>query len=215
LWTHLASAESDQVTTTRQLGVFFDVLDQVRHAGHAPRVVHAANSAGALAFEQARLDLMRIGIGLYGIGPVDGMGESVGLRPALTWRSSVSFVKRLQAGRRVSYGQRYELVRDAWVATVPVGYADGYPRVLSSRADVVIDGRRCRVAGSVTMDQLVVDCGDHRPSTGDDVVLLGVQGPESVTAWELAARSDTIAYEIVARIGPRVPRRYTNGGSSP
>jgi alanine racemase len=215
LWTHLASAESDQVTTVRQLALFSDVLEQVRQAGHAPRVVHAANSAGALAFEQARFDLMRIGIGLYGIGPLDGMGESVGLRPALTWRSSVSFVKRLQAGRRVSYGQRYELVRDAWVATVPVGYADGYPRVLSSRADVVIDGRRCRVAGSVTMDQLLVDCGDHRPSTGDDVVLLGVQGPESVTAWELAARSDTIAYEIVARIGPRVPRRYTNGGSSP
>ena len=147
LWTHLASAESDQVTTVRQLALFSDVLEQVRQAGHAPRVVHAANSAGALAFEQARFDLMRIGIGLYGIGPLDGMGESVGLRPALTWRSSVSFVKRLQAGRRVSYGQRYELVRDAWVATVPVGYADGYPRVLSSRADVVIDGHPRIIAG--------------------------------------------------------------------
>jgi len=213
LWTHLASADTDEVTTTRQLALFSDVVDRVRRAGHGLRFVHAANSAGALAYEGARLDLMRIGIGLYGIGPVDGVGESMGLRPALTWRSSVSFVKRLQAGRRVSYGQRYELVRDAWVATVPVGYADGYPRMLSSRADVVIGGKRCRVAGSVTMDQLIVDCGDLQPAPGDDVVLLGAQGSETVTAWELAALSETIAYEIVARIGPRVPRRYTNGGS--
>ena len=130
---------------------------------------------------------MRIGIGLYGIGPVDGMGESVGLRPALTWRSSVSFVKRLQAGRRVSYGQRYELVRDAWVATVPVGYADGYPRMLSSRADVVIGGRRCRVAGSVTMDQLIVDCGDLRAVAGRRRrAARAPRAPRSVTAWELA-----------------------------
>jgi alanine racemase len=214
LWTHLASADADELTTTRQLALFTDVVDRVRQAGHDPRVVHAANTAGALVYEAARLDLTRIGIGVYGIGPVDGMGDAAALHPALTWRSSVSFVKRLQAGSRVSYGQRYELARDAWVATVPVGYADGYPRMLSSRADVVIGGIRCRVAGSVTMDQLIVDCGDLEAAPGDDVVLLGAQGPETVSAWELAALSDTIAYEIVARIGSRVPRRYTNGGSS-
>ena len=214
LWTHLASADTDEVTTTRQLALFTrrgrpGAAGRARPRGSCtPRTPRERS-----AYEGARLDLMRIGIGIYGIGPVDGVGEPSGLRPALTWRSSVSFVKRLQAGRRVSYGQRYELARDAWVATVPVGYADGYPRMLSSRADVVIGGRRCRVAGSVTMDQLIVDCGDLEPAPGDDVVLLGAQGSETVTAWELAALSDTIAYEIVARIGARVPRRYTNGGS--
>ncbi|MGZ8580375.1 MAG: alanine racemase [Actinomycetota bacterium] len=212
LWTHLACADTDEVTTHRQLDLFADTMEQVRAAGHQPRIVHAANTAGAARFPSARFDLVRAGIGLYGIEPAPGVGADLGLRPALSWRSAVTLVKRLPAGRRVSYGHRYALARDAWVATVPVGYADGYPRMLSSRADVLIGGRRCRVAGSVTMDQLMVDCGDAEPAHGDEVVLLGAQGTETITAWELAGLTDTIAYEIVARIGPRVPRRYTNGG---
>jgi alanine racemase len=108
----------------------------------------------------------------------------------------------------VSYGLRYELDRDAVVATVPVGYADGYPRAASSRADVLIRGRRCRVAGSVTMDQLIVDCSDLDVAAGDEVVLIGRQGDDEISAWELAANADTIAYEIVTRIGERVPRTY-------
>ena len=122
-------------------------------------------------------------------------------------------VKRLSAGERVSYGHRYELERDAWVATVPVGYADGYPRALSSRADVLIGGRRCRVAGSVTMDQLMADCGEHAPQAGDPVVLLGAQGEEAVTANELGPLAGSIGYEIVTRVGARVPRRYLEAGS--
>jgi alanine racemase len=116
--------------------------------------------------------------------------------------------KRLPAGERLSYGHRYELRRPSWVATVPVGYADGYPRAASSRADVLIKGRRCRVAGSVTMDQLVVDCGDLEVAAGDEVIVLGRQGDDEIDAWELAERTDTIAYEIVARVGERVPREY-------
>jgi alanine racemase len=108
----------------------------------------------------------------------------------------------------VSYGHRYRLERDANVATVPVGYADGYPRILSSRADVLIRGRRCRVAGSVTMDQLIVDCGEVPVEPGDDVVLLGRQGEEAVTAEDLARQAATIGYEIVTGIGVRVPREY-------
>lgn len=214
LWTHLACADSDEVTTKRQLGSFTDALDEVRRAGHRPRLVHAANTAGAIGFPEARFDLVRLGIGLYGLEPAPGVGSDVGLRPALAWRSAVSLVKRLPAGRRLSYGHCYELERDAWIATVPVGYADGYPRMLSSRADVLIGGRRCRVAGNVTMDQVIVDCGDLEPSPGDEVVMLGSQGSETVTAWELAALSETIAYEVVARIGSRVPRRHVGGGST-
>jgi alanine racemase len=110
------------------------------------------------------------------------------------------------------FRHHYRLERDAWIATVPVGYADGYPRLVSSHADVLIGGRRCRVAGSVTMDQLMVDCGAIEPVPGDEVVLLGSQGGEAVTAWDLATRSETIAYEILARIGSRVPRRRAAGG---
>ena len=104
--------------------------------------------------------------------------------------------------------EHYELERDAWVATVPVGYADGYPRTLSSRAEVLIGGRRCGAAGTVTMDHLMVDCGDLEPLPGDDVVLVGAQGDEMITAWELAERAGTLAYEIVTRIGDRVPREH-------
>jgi alanine racemase len=214
VWTHLACADTDEVTTKRQLGLFAAALDEVRAAGHRPRLVHAANTAGAIGFPEARFDLVRPGIGLYGLEPAPGVGADLDLRPALAWRSAVSLVKRLPAGHRISYGHRYELEREGWVATVPVGYADGYPRMLSSRADVLIDGRRCRVAGNVTMDQLIVDCGDLEPAPGDEVVLLGSQGAETVTAWELAALSETIAYEIVARIGARVARRHVGGRSA-
>ncbi|HWC71784.1 MAG TPA: alanine racemase [Actinomycetota bacterium] len=214
LWTHLACAETDEVTTKHQLDLFAETLDQVRGAGHEPRLVHAANTAGALGYPEARFDLVRPGIGLYGVAPAEGLGEEAGLRPAMRWRTEVSFVKRLPAGRRLSYGHRYRLSDDAWVATVPVGYADGYARTLSSRADVLIGGRRCRVAGSVTMDQLIVDCGDLEPDVGDEVVLLGPQGPEAITAWELARLSGTIAYEIVTTVGARVPRRHAVGGEA-
>jgi alanine racemase len=164
-----------------------------------------------LRHPESHYDLVRPGIALYGIGPAPD--EDANLRPALTWRSTVAFARPLAAGERVSYGLRYELGRDAVVATVPVGYADGYPRAASSRADVLIRGRRCRVAGSVTMDQLIVDCGDLAVAAGDEVVLLGRQGDDEITAWEFAANADTIAYEIVSRIGERVPRTYT--GASP
>ena len=132
LWTHLACADTDEMTTRRQIGLFAEVVERVRAAGHRPRIVHAANTAGAVRFPSARFDLVRAGIGLYGLEPAPGIGDDLGLRPALTWRSAVALVKRLPAGSRVSYGHRYELAEDAWVATAP-GYADGYPRMLSSR----------------------------------------------------------------------------------
>jgi alanine racemase len=206
LWTHLARSEEDDVATKEQLALFLSVVDDVRASGHDPRLVHAANSAATILHPDSQLDLVRLGIAMYGIEPAPGVG--MGLRAALTWRSAVAMVKRLSAGERISYGHRYELERDAWVATVPVGYADGYPRTLSSRAEVLVRGRRCRAAGSVTMDHLMVDCGDLEPMPGDDVMLIGVQGDETITAWELAEHAGTIAYEIVTRIGVRVPREH-------
>ena len=212
LWTHLADAEDPgDPFTGVQLERFLGVLGEVRAAGIAPGLVHAANSAGRLARPDAWFDAVRVGLALYGVPPgpgVDDEARSLGLRPALSLRSGVSFVKRLPAGEAVSYGLTHRLDRDATVATVPVGYADGYPRALSNRGDALIRGRRRRVIGSVTMDQLLVDCADDAVGVGDEVTLLGRQGDEEVTAAELAERAGTIPYEIVCRIGVRVPREY-------
>jgi len=206
IWTHLAKSEDDAETTRAQLARYDAALAMAGTAGFDPTLRHAANSGGVLRHPEAVYDLVRPGIALFGIAPDPGVEAD--LRPALTWRSSVAFARRLAKGERLSYGHRYELARDAMVATVPVGYADGYPRALSSTADVLIRGERCRVAGNVTMDQLLVDCGDLDVRAGDEVVLLGSQGDDEVTAWELAGLAETIAYEIVTRIGQRVPRTY-------
>lgn len=208
LFTHLASSEDDAEVTARQLSSFDRALEDAAAAGHEPRLRHAANSGGILRHPEATYDLVRPGIAVYGIAPAPGVGADRGLRPALAWRSRVTFAKRLDAGERTSYNLRYELPTDAWVATVPVGYADGYPRPAWRDAEVLIGGRRCKVAGTVTMDQLLVDCGTQPVRTGDDVVLLGPQGDEVIDAWELAGWAGTIAYEIVARLSERVPREH-------
>ena len=208
LWTHFAAAEEDDEGTRAQLARLLDVRSALATDGIHPELVHAANSAATIRLPESHLDLVRPGAAVVGLDPGRGIGPSAGLRPALSWRSAVSMVKRLPAGERLSYGWRYALARDANVATVPVGYEDGYRRGLSSRAEVLIHGRRHPVAGTITMDQLLVDCGDEDVRAGDDVVLIGSQGPERITAEELGAHLDTIGYEIATTISERVPREY-------
>jgi alanine racemase len=208
--THLAVAdEPDDPYTDEQLERFATVLDELDAAVLRPPLVHAANSAGLLAFPHAHFDLVRAGIAIYGIPPVPLLGGRAALRPALSLRARVSHVKTLEAGSRLSYGLRYRLARDARIATVPIGYADGVPRNLAATGgEVLIGGRRRPIAGTVTMDQLMIDVGDDAVEVGDEVVLLGVQGDQEVTAQEWAERLGTIPYEIVCGIGPRAPRRY-------
>jgi alanine racemase len=208
--THFAVAdEPDDPYTAAQLDRFLAVLEDLDEAGLRPPIVHAANSAGLLAFPDARLDLVRVGIAIYGIPPVPDLADRVALRPALSLKARVSHVKTLDAGARLSYGLRYELDRRARIATVPIGYADGVPRNLAAvGGEVLIGGNRRPVAGTVTMDQLMVDVGDDDVAVGDEVVLIGRQGDAEVTAQEWAERLGTIAYEIVCGIGPRVPRTY-------
>jgi alanine racemase len=208
LFTHFARSEEDEVTTKEQLERFLEAAEAVRSAGVSPRVLHAANSGATILHPESHLDLVRPGIALYGIEPGPGVGTHLGLRAALAWRSQVSAAKRLPAGESISYGHRYRLERDAWVATVPVGYADGYPRQLTNLGEVLIGGRRCRVAGTVTMDQLIVDAGDMEVQVGEEVVLIGSQGSQTIGADALGRLFGTIGYEIVSRIGERVPRRY-------
>ncbi len=212
VFTHFAVAdEPDDAYTAGQLERFRRVLAELADAGIRPPMIHAANSAGALWHPAARMSLVRCGIALYGLAPcADGLGDATvaALRPALALRARVSHVKTLEAGERVSYGLRYRLPERAVVATVPLGYADGVPRRYGlAGGQVLIGGRRCPVAGTVTMDQFVVDCGpDAEVAVGDEVVLIGRQGDESVSAWDWAATMDTISYEVVCGLGPRVPR---------
>jgi alanine racemase len=206
LWTHFASSESDEALTRLQLERLLTAAEAVRAEGLEPRLLHAANSAATLRYPETHLDLVRPGAAIYGLAAGPGLAE--GLRSAMTLRSEVTLARRLPKGERLSYGHRYELARDSWVATVPVGYEDGYPRLLSKRAEVLIGGRRHLVAGIVTMDQLLVDCGDDEAAAGDEVVLVGAQGGERVTAEELGALIGTIGYEIATAISERVPREY-------
>jgi alanine racemase len=215
LWTHLATSEEvANPFMDEQLERFRRVIEQVRDAGlPRPRYLHAANTGGVLAGSAAHHDLVRVGIGLYGIAPGPDAAEWTAeqLRPALTWRSRVAMTKRLPRGERLSYGRRYRLERASTVATVPVGYADGYSRLLAGNASVLIGGRRMPVAGAVTMDQILVDCGDGPVEPGDEVVLLGAQGGERIAAEEVAGWMGTIGYEVVCRIGERVPRIHIGG----
>jgi alanine racemase len=189
-------------------------VDALAGLGMRPPLVHAANSAGALAHPASRFDLVRCGIALYGVSPsaaLAGVDPVPALQPALSLRARVSFVKRVGPGEAVSYGLRRPLEREATIATVPVGYADGVPwRLGVTGGEVLLGGRRRPLAGSVTMDQILVDCGDDTGVLpGDEVVLLGRQGGEHISAWEWAERTGTIAYEILCGIGPRVPKVYT------
>lgn len=209
VFTHLAmSDEPDEPATGSQLRAFDDALDALTLPPDV--VVHAANSAGALAHAGARRSLVRAGIAAYGLPPGPGVAAlSAELRPALSLRARVSFVKRLRAGDRLSYGWRHELAADAHVATLPIGYADGVPRRLyAAGGEVLVGGRRRPIVGVVTMDQLMVDCGDDDVTVGDEAVLIGRQGDEEVTATEWADRLGTINYEITCGISARVPRRH-------
>ena len=213
LYTHFAVADEPERDdfTGAQLNRLQQVVDRLAEEGIRPELTHASNSAGALAHAEARLDLVRCGIALYGQAPSPALAPlAAELRPALSLRARVSFVKEVDAGEAISYGLRYAPAVRTTIATVPIGYADGVPRLLSARGGpVLIGGRRCPIAGTVTMDQITVDCGPAADvHQGDEVVLIGRQGDEEIGAWEWAERTGTIAYEILCAIGPRVPRRY-------
>lgn len=212
VWTHLAMADvPDDPFNDEQLDRFDVVLASIEAAGVDVPRTHASNSGAVHAWPRAHRDVIRCGISLYGMAPSPALAGVLDLQPALRWTSSVSFVKRLERGDRVSYGQRTELAEATTAVTVPVGYADGYRRALwAAPPQVLIGGKKRRILGVITMDQMVVDCGDDRVEPGDEVVLIGAQGDETVTADDLAAALDTINYEITCGITDRVARKYIN-----
>ncbi len=208
-WTHCAVAdEPDDPFTAVQLERFDAVLAAFAADGIDPGVRHAANSAAAIAHPAARYDLVRVGILGYGVAPSAELAGRVVLRPALRLRSEVSAVRCVDTGEGVSYGLRWRAPAPTTVVTVPIGYADGVRRDLGLRGgSVLLHGRRRPIVGVVTMDQLLVDAGDLPVATGDEVVLLGGQGDEAITAVEVAGWLGTIPYEVLTSIGSRVPRR--------
>jgi alanine racemase len=210
-YTHLAVSEdmSRADVTAGALDKFDAAVEKLAAQGVRPRLLHAANSGGALGHARSRYDMVRVGIALYGYPPGPDLAGAVGLRPAMQLKARVTHVQRLDAGEGISYGLRYVTERPTVIATLPLGYADGVPRALSSAgASVLVRGERRSIAGTITMDQLMVDCGaGSTVEPGDEVVLLGTQGDVTITAEDWAERLGTISYEVLCGIGPRVPRR--------
>ncbi|MEM9614658.1 MAG: alanine racemase [Actinomycetota bacterium] len=215
VWTHLACADDIAHPANKaQLTAYEQVLADLDAAGIEVPYRHAANSAGAIAHPTSRYDLIRCGLAMYGMDPSPATAELIDLRPALAWRTTVGLVKRLTAGSAVSYGHRRTVERDTTVATIPVGYADGLRRSWWRHGAVLIGGRRRPILGVVTMDQTVVDCGDDGVAPGDEVVVIGTQGDEEITADEMATALATINYEVTTCIGPRVERRHHRSGEA-
>jgi alanine racemase len=213
-WTHFAVADDPADGFTAEQGRrFAAAVGALARAGIRPPLLHACNSAGALAHPGAHHDLVRCGIAVYGVAPSPALAGAADLRPVLSLHARVSYVKQVATGEGMSYGLRYRLNRPSVIATVPIGYADGVPwRLGVAGGEVLIGGRRRPIAGAVTMDQILVDCGAAgRVAVGDEVVLIGRQGEGSIDAWEWATKAGTIAYDVLCGIGPRVPKTYVDG----
>jgi alanine racemase len=209
LWSHFACADwPDHPSVAAQLAAFSDAVAFAERAGVRPEVRHMANSPATLLLPQSHFDLVRVGLSVYGLSPAPdaGMPADFGLRPAMTLAARVALVKRVPAGHGISYGHQYHTSRETTLALVPLGYADGIPRAASNAGPMLLGGRRRTIAGRVAMDQVVLDLGDDSAAAGDEVVLFGPGDGGEPTAEDWARALGTISYEVVTRVGPRVPR---------
>ena len=218
LWSHLAYADAPgHPTIARQTEVFREAVAHAEASGIEPEVRHLANSAATLTAPAQHFDLVRPGLAVYGLSPVPDVGgpSAYGLRPAMTLAADVVLVKRVPAGSGVSYGHTYTTEKETTLGLVPLGYADGVPRAGGNLGPVLAAGRTRTVAGRVCMDQLVLDLGDDDVAVGDEVVLFGPGDDGGPTAQDWASATGTISYEIVTRVGPRVPRVYVDSSVDP
>lgn len=216
IFTHLAAADSDDAYTRQQLESFGELVQRLQQRGTCPPWIHALNSAGTMKYGGYPGNLVRSGAALYGLNP-DGLGPPPpGLRPILALKARVSFVKQVPAGTPLSYGLAYRTRAAAKIATLPIGYADGYRRILSNRGQVLVAGHRRPVVGRVTMDQLLVELPPSDPTqAGDEAVLIGRQGQDVIRAEEVAVWANTVNYEVVAGLSARLPRQYRGGRRAP
>ncbi|AKN69398.1 MULTISPECIES: alanine racemase [Streptomyces] len=216
LWSHFACAdEPGHPSIAAQLATFREMTAYAEEQGVRPEVRHIANSPATLTLPETHFDLVRTGIAMYGVSPSPELGTPAGfgLRPVMTLRAALALVKRAPGGHGVSYGHHYVTPGETTLGLVPVGYADGIPRHASGTGPVLVDGKWRTVAGRVAMDQFVVDLGGDEPPVGSEAVLFGPGDRGEPTAEDWAQACGTIAYEIVTRIGTRVPRVYVNGSA--
>lgn len=217
VFSHFSKAdEKEKVYTEMQIGRYHECLTMLQEAGFEPTFRHLANSAGTMETPKAHFDLARIGISLYGFYPSEEVDPTtVALRPVMRWKTRIAHLKMLPAGERVSYGGMFIAQRPTRVATLPLGYADGFRRLLwTKKWHVLMKGQRAPIIGKICMDMCMVDVTDiSGAAVGDEVVLIGQQGSERITADEMAAALETINYEITCLVGKRVPRVYMKQGN--
>ena len=209
---HLAMADSPQSPlTSNQYSVFCQMLGQIRQAGYRPEWVHLGNSAALFAHNLPECNLVRPGIVLYGALPSDYFAGRLNLKPVMSWYTHIYQIKQVPPGAGVSYGHRFKADRPTLLAALPIGYSDGYSRHLSNCGEVLVRGRRARVAGTVCMNWTMIDVSDiPEARVGDRVTLLGHDGGEWVSAEEIAGKMGTISYEVFCLVGKHLPRIYTN-----
>ncbi|MDO9565847.1 MAG: alanine racemase [Candidatus Desulfaltia sp.] len=211
IYTHFASADSsDKSYTKNQFTIFMNFIKQLKNAGMEFSVKHAANSAAVIDMPETHLDMVRTGISIYGLYTSDNVDKSrINLKPAMELKARIIHLKKVPAGFKVSYGITYETQKATTIATVPIGYADGFNRLLSSNGHMLVCGRKAPIIGRVCMDMTMLDVGDiPEVSLEDEVVIFGKQGDASITVDEIASSINTINYEIVSAIADRVPRIY-------
>ncbi|MFO0734025.1 MAG: alanine racemase, partial [Nitrospiraceae bacterium] len=210
IMSHLADADNQDPTYTQsQIHEFDEAIRLLTREGRLPELVHLANSAGILLHPSSHHRLVRPGIMLYGYHTLPALPSGVTLRPVLSWQTTVAHLRTVEAGASVSYNRTFVATRRSRIAVLPVGYADGYNRLLSNRGRVLVRGRRASVVGRVCMDMTMIDVTDcPGAAIGDPVVLIGRQEQEGISAEEMAGWLQTIPYEVLCAIGTRVPRIY-------
>ncbi|GHT46441.1 alanine racemase [Endomicrobiia bacterium] len=207
MYTHYSVADTDPVFTREQLSIFTKIVRFARTDLGLRFVAHSANSAALFKNKYTHLDMVRPGLSLYGLNPFKHVERFPKLKPVLSWKTKIVFLRKVPAGFCVSYGRTFVTNRASVIATIPVGYADGYNRLLSNKGDVLVGGKRCPIAGRITMDMAMIDVtGVKGVFLGDEVVLIGTQGKEQIKVDELAKIQDTICYEVTCAISPHVPR---------
>ncbi len=207
--THFATAEDANTEfSSKQIAVFNHALQELEKNGAKFKYIHAANTGALTQLPDARFTLIRPGYSIYGLLPSEHLLEYLPVKPILTWKTVVLSLRRISAGTSVSYGRKYIAERETTIVTIPVGYGDGFMRCLSGKQEVLIGGKRFPIVGVVCMDECMVDIGDYSVQRGDEVVIIGSQGKETITINELAKNCNTIGYEIVTAISGRVPRLY-------
>jgi alanine racemase len=206
IFTHFPCADVDPAFTRYQIEIFRGLIDSLYREDIRIPLCHAANSMGVIGYKESHFNLVRPGLVIYGLYPRRNL--KIRLKPVMSLKTKVVYLKRMPKGKGLSYGHTYRTKDNTTVVTLPIGYGDGYPRTLSGRGDVLIGGRRFRISGRICMDQTLVDVGSARVKIGDEVILIGTDAKAAISAEELAYRCGTIPYEIVCGIGNRVPRIY-------